>query len=645
MNRESLAGDIWRACDILRRDDGTTGIMEYMEQLSWLLFLKAFEDIEDGFEEENSAYERIIHGPYRWSVWTGSRRRRAEEKVAEARQSLNRALALLERVRQSVDSSTADSASHAGNKSTKAVSTQPQASTGASQALANAEAAVGQWQDNLQSAQEELKQTLVWLKGQAASLYDEHLIDQQVRSVIVRQFGTQIDLTPAQLEIVRENEMAQGEVLARKLAEGLKEQDLVVFVDNRLFPYLRHLDGSLEKRTISSIFNEIPGNRIRSADNLRDVVALLNGINFQGREDTQIVSQIYEDLLYRLGTEGGIAGEFYTPRRIIRFIVEVIDPQIGETVYDPFCGSAGFLVEAYKHMLPHAKSDEDHEILQKHTFYGQEKKSLAALLGVMNMILHGVLTPRISRANTLENEDVRNIAIETQHSIILTNPPFGGKEGQKIQRNFPVQNNATELLALQYIMSKMRPDGRCGVVVPDGILFRDDSFVNVRKTLLEEFNLFAIVSLPVGVFANVTSTGAGPKTSILLFEGLGSTNQVWYYQVRQVGYTLTKAQRPIQQDDLPDVLDMLGRYRQSVRNGTQPLLHERCWIVTLDEIKERGYDLSPRNPNNFESDYSQSPPEVMLADMLAKQQRLGEILTELQDWLNPRESTAETVNE
>jgi len=285
-------------------------------------------------------------------------------------------------------------------------------------------------------------------------------------------------------------------------------------------------------------------------------------------------------------------------------------------------------------MVQHERTPEDHETLQRHTFYGQEKKPLPALLGLMNMILHGVFTPNIIRVNTLEKDDVRNIPPEARHHVILTNPPFGGKEGDQIQGNFPVQHNATELLALQHIIAKLRPNGRCGVVVPEGILFRGDAFAIVKQKLIQKYKLYAIISLPAGVFANVTSSGAGPKTNIMFFDGPGPTKQIWYYEIRQVGYTLTKAQRSIPENDLPDALAMLGKYREALINDIEPPLNERCWIIPIEQIIENNYDLSARNPYQTDINYFDRSIESIIADLSSKNQIIGDVLSELDEWLD-----------
>nr|WP_198300045.1 class I SAM-dependent DNA methyltransferase [Thermococcus sp. P6] len=270
MNRKDLANKIWRACDIMRRDDGTTGVLEYMEQLSWMIFLKVFEDLEKRFEDEakfeGKEYTPIIDPKYRWSAWATKSDKELEKYFSE----------------------------------------------------------------------------------------DE-------------------------LKVIRES----------------NEHILIAFINRKLFPYLRSLKGTAEREKIASIFQEMAGNRMKSPYNLRDVIDLLNEIDFNRAEDSHILSQVYEELLLRLGKEGGVAGEFYTPRPVIRLMVKIVDPKIGESVFDPFCGSGGFLIESYKHMKEEKElTIEDYEILQNKTFYGQEKKPLPYLFGVMNSILHGLLNPK-----------------------------------------------------------------------------------------------------------------------------------------------------------------------------------------------------------------------------------------------------------
>jgi len=464
----------------MRRDDGTTGVLEYMEQLSWLIFLKVFEDIENRLEDEakfaGREYQPIVESKYRWSSW------------------------------------------------------------------------------------------------------------------------------------------------ARKDWRG---DELIRFIDDELFPYLRSLTGTPEKEKISTIFNEIAGNRMKSPYNLKDVISLIDGIDFNDAEDSHVLSQVYEDLLLRLGKEGGIAGEFYTPRPIVRLMVKIVAPQIGESVFDPFCGSCGFLAESYKLMMGSKNiTVEEYEKLQKETFLGQEKKPFPYLLGAMNCILHGLLTPNVVRKNTLE-DNIRNIPESRRHNVILTNPPFGGKESRQIQQNFPVQSQATELLALQYVMKSLKQNGRCGIVVPEGVLFRGDAFTQVKKELLENFNLHTVVSLPSGVFANVTSSGQGPKTNLLFFDRTGPTKEIWHFEhVPPDDKKYTKA-NPITDDDLKDCFEKWKKREIS----------EYSWVVPVEEIVKRGYDLTAKNPNKKE-ELEYKTPEELVASVLEKEKMILEIAEEIQNLFN-----------
>jgi len=402
-------------------------------------------------------------------------------------------------------------------------------------------------------------------------------------------------------------------------------EKLIKFIDKELFPYLRSLSGTAEKETISTIFKEIAGNRMKSSFNLKDVITLIDDVDFNDPDDSHIVSQVYEDLLLRMGKEGGVAGEFYTPRPIVRLMVKIVNPKIGETILDPFCGSGGFLVESFNWMK---KSKEitvnDYEIMQKKTFVGQEKKPFPYLLGIMNCILHGLLTPNIIRKNTLE-DNIRHIPESERFDVIMTNPPFGGKEGRQIQQNFPIQSQATELLALQYVMKKLKRDGRCGIVVPEGVLFRGDAFAQVKKELLENFNLHTIVSLPSGVFANVTSSGQGPKTNLLFFDRTHPTKEIWYYEHVPAGDKKYTKANPITDDDLKDCYEKWKKREVS----------ESSWVVSVEEIIKRGYDLTAKNPNRKE-EFEYKSPEELIASVLEKEKAILKIAEEVQSLLGAK---------
>lgn len=316
-------------------------------------------------------------------------------------------------------------------------------------------------------------------------------------------------------------------------------------------------------------------------------------------------------MLAKLGREGGMGGEFYTPRPVIEFIVGMVDPKIGETVYDPAMGSAGFLVESYKHMrtaLGNRILPKNEARLQHDTFYGQEKKPLPYLLGCMNMILHGVLTESLSRRNTLA-DDVRKFTEKDRFDVILTNPPFGGTEHGSVTANFRYPSKATSITFLQHIMARVKRGGRVGMVIDEGVLFKanENAYVQTKKELLEQFNLHTIVSLPTGVFANAVSSGTGPKTDLMFFnreiDQTGNpvgTKEIWYYEVEAVGFSLTKTQKIIPENDLPDCLE----------KAKTRALSDRSWIVSTEEIVKKNYDLSATNPNAAAAVKHRSPAAI-----------------------------------
>lgn len=480
MSKEALASDIWKACDIMRRDNNCGGVMEYVEHLSWLLFLRFLDTQEDIFQSEadiaGRRYRRILGGDYQWSSWA-------------------------------------------------------------------------------------------------------------------------------------RKEWATGELLR--------------FVHGDLIPHLRSLSGSPEREIIRGVFTDRNVVVCASEYNLKDVIQTIDPIDFTNPDDIHTVSFVYEDLLKKLGSENRLAGEFYTPRPIVRLMVDVVDPKLGETVYDPACGTCGFLVESYLHMKEQERDTRDYERLQLETFFGQEKKPVPALLGLMNMVLHGVLTPTVRRRNTLE-EDIRDVS--ERFDVVITNPPFGGKENRQSQRNFPVQSQATELLFLQHIMKKLKPSGRCGMVVPEGTLFRGDAFALVKKDLLENYKLHAIVSLPSGVFLPYS----GVKTNLLFFERTGTTREIWYYELLpppELG-KFTKG-KPIRDVHFTDC-------RTRFRNRE---LSSQSWVVSAEDVMRREYDLTARNPNR-PAEPERRSPEELAESILDKERQVTNLLEEVRSLLGNRDAAS-----
>lgn len=447
--------------------------------------------------------------------------------------------------------------------------------------------------------------------------------------------------------------------------------ELIQFVRGRLLPGLARLGGPPLANTIGGIFSdEHVGDQTvvrnlpvcASGYNLKDVIAIINTVRFESEDDIFTITQFYEDLLRRMGRENQIAGEFQTPRPVIRFMAHLIDPRIGEEIYDPACGTCGYLAESYVHMLPHARTIDDHERLQHDTFYGQEKKGITYLLGVMNMVLHGVASPNVTRANTLE-EDVTG-SVRGRRDVILTNPPFGGTEGRHIQQNFRVQSNATELLFMQHVIKKLKksPNSRCGMVVPEGTLFRGGAFVRVKQDLLEQFHLFAVVSLPPGTFAPYSDV----KTALLFFRrpdevmerNPTARDEVWYYELplpedlkkfskgspiqdhhfdearahwqRWQAYLAGEAERPF--SFASEVQARWEAYWEREEEDERPEPPFTSWVERLDDLKARDYDLSVHNPNQDERVKMPLPTEIT-ASLMERTREFQSILLNLHESL------------
>jgi len=450
MDRQTLKNKLNRCCNIMR-DDGLVSL-QYIEQLSWLLFLKLFDKYEKEQELINPEYQPIIEKKYRWETWT------------------------------------------------------------------------------------------------------------------------------------------------KKTGEELKN-----FIERELLPYLSSLSGTPQKAKIGSIFSKVRNN-MRSGYNLADVIQIINSLDFSNPEDSHILSILYEELLTYEAGRGGGAGEYYTPRPVIRFMIKIVNPQIGERIFDPFCGSAGFLVEAYKHLREEAQTLKKHKILQTKTFYGQELKSTPLIIGILNAMLHGIESPNITEANSFA-EDLRSIPQERKFDVILTNPPFGGEAAKRSLASFVLKTSDTELAGLYLCIKKLKAGGRCGIVQPEGILFRTSgAYLKAKRELLETCNLHTIISLPAGVFANVSPRGGtGPKTNLLFFEKGKPTKEIWYYELTPPnGKNYTK-NNPIKDEHLDD----------AYKKWQKREISENSWIVKIKDIIKRDYDLSAKNPNKMKGVTYRKPKELV----------------------------------
>lgn len=316
-----------------------------------------------------------------------------------------------------------------------------------------------------------------------------------------------------------------------------------------------------------------------------------------------------------MGNAGRNGGEYYTPRPLIRAMIKVTDPKIGETIYDGAVGSAGFLCEAWEYLRRDDLSASDWATLQRRTFYGQEKKSLAYVLGVMNMILHGIEAPSIRHTNTL-TENVMDIQERDRHDIVLANPPFGGGERKEVQQNFPIKSGETAYLFLQHFMRKLRAGGRGAVVIKNTFLSNTDgASVALRKELLESCNLHTVLDCPGGTFQ-----GAGVKTVVLFFEKESKTRSVWYYQL-DPGRSLGKT-NPLNDEDLKEFVALQPGREDSAQS----------WTADVADLDAETWDLSVKNPNAPEEAPLREPAEIIDA-MLARDAATAQILEDIRGML------------
>lgn len=400
--------------------------------------------------------------------------------------------------------------------------------------------------------------------------------------------------------------------------------EMLEFVDGKLWIKLTSPDSAKGLGT-----DELAQRFRRIFDNVRNysrrgvgfakVVQQVDKLHFSSETDVIVLSEIYEDLLKRVAADSaGYAGEFYTQRHIIRALVQVVQPQPGEHVYDPCFGTAGFLGEAADYLRHQsALSGKQLDDLQRKAFFGLELKPLTYLLGSMNMILHGIEGAILELANTLEVH-TQNVAEKDKYQVILANPPYGGKMAQELQTNFRVRSGATECLFLQHIMANLAKGGRAAVVIPEGVLFRGGPDQKVRKELLEHFKVHTILSLPAGCFLPYT----GVKTNVIIFhraeDGTG-TESIWYYDLTNDGFELKQTRKPIPGNQLPD---FLAKWQGRVEG-------DNSWSVSMADIVAKGYDLSAKNPNKVD-DYEHRPALELVQSIKTKEARITELLDELE---------------
>jgi type I restriction enzyme M protein len=381
--------------------------------------------------------------------------------------------------------------------------------------------------------------------------------------------------------------------------KALTGDDLRDFVDRKLFPYLHSFKqrasgpNTLEYK-IGEIFGEIK-NKIHSGYNLREIIDHIDELRFRSQTEKHELSHLYEAKIKNMGNAGRNGGEYYTPRPLIRAMIQTVQPKIGERIYDGAAGSAGFLCETFDYLTSQGNlTTSDLETLQTRTFYGKEKKSLAYVIAIMNMILHGIEAPNIIHTNTLA-ENLADIQDKDRVDVVLANPPFGGKERKEVQQNFPIRTGETAFLFLQHFIKMLKAGGRAGVVIKNTFLSNtDNASVSLRKLLLESCSLYTVLDCPSGTFQ-----GAGVKTVVLFFEKGAPTRKIWYYQL-DPGRSLGKT-NPLNDADLAEFVELQRIFADSPKS----------WSVDVAGIDPVAFDLSVKNPNGGEEIVHRSPQAIM----------------------------------
>lgn len=404
------------------------------------------------------------------------------------------------------------------------------------------------------------------------------------------------------------------------------------FVNSELIPHLRKLrerpNATSRQKVISEIFSGVERTRIDTERNLLDILDKVHEISADNVDTTHVftLSQVYEGLLLKMGERGNDGGQFFTPREIIRVMVKAIDPKIGETIYDPGCGTGGFLAQSFEHMAgqnnANITSADQLETLKQRTFYGREKDNVIYPIALANLVLHNIDEPHIWHGNTLTGAETYGGLFEgapALYDIVLMNPPFGGKEGKDAQTRFAYKTGATQVLFLQHVIDSLKPGGRCGIVLDEGVLFRtnEQAFVQTKRKLLDDCDLWCILSLPPGTFVNA---GAGVKTNLLFFTKGQPTEKIWYYDLSDIK---VGKKTPLTAEKFEEFFRLLPDRADS----------EQSWTVTRQQIEAKNYDLKAVNPNAKTNEDTRTPEELL--DLIdAKGREVAEALALLRSRRN-----------
>jgi type I restriction enzyme M protein len=429
--------------------------------------------------------------------------------------------------------------------------------------------------------------------------------------------AVEADYTPSLEEPFRWQDWADPAGKKRRQLQDGALGAFFSFVNTELLPQLKELrdrpNATPRQKVISEIMSGVERTRIDTERNLLDVLDKVHELSGERIDTTHVftLSQVYEGLLLKMGEKGNDGGQFFTPREIIRAMVRTVAPKVGESVYDPGCGTGGFLAQAHEFMrdqLGDAATADQLDTLRHRTFYGREKENLIYPIGLANLVLHGIDQPNLWHGNTLTGGEIYGGLFQNAPSlfnVVLTNPPFGGKEGREAQTRFAYKTSATQVLFLQHVIESLAPQGRCGIVLDEGVLFRtnETAFVQVKRKLIDECDLWCIVSLPGGVFS---AAGAGVKTNLLFFQKGRPTERIWYYDLSDIK---VGKKTPFMLERFDDFFRLLPGRADS----------ERSWTVERSAVEAKNYDLKAVNPNAKVVVDTRTPEELL--DLIAAKGR------------------------
>jgi type I restriction enzyme M protein len=440
------------------------------------------------------------------------------------------------------------------------------------------------------------------------------------------QRAQEAELSGKKYEYILEEKYRWSNWAAPKKGDGtidhdsmLVGDDLIDFVNRDLFHYLqgfkqRAASHDTIEYKIGEIFGEIRS-KFQSGYSLRRAVELMDVLSFNAHKEKHELSHLYEAKIKNMGNAGKNGGEYYTPRPLIRAMIQVINPKVGERIYDGAVGSGGFLCEAHDYMRPHIKNADELVQLRNKTFFGKEKKSLAYVICIMNLILHGIDAPNITHTNTLA-ENLNDIQDKDRFDVILANPPFGGKEHAEVQQNFPIKTGETAFLFLQHFIKNLKAGGRAAIVIKNTFLSNSDNASKaLRQELLENCNLHTVLDCPSGTFI-----GAGVKTVVLIFEKGTATRDIWYYQLdpgRNMGKT-----NALNDNDLKEFVELQSEFKDS----------DKSWSVSVKDIDQDSFDLSVKNPNAPEEAPLRNPEDI-IAEIVTLDTESADILENIRGML------------